>query len=154
MTEISEALNDLAAVRQKLFTTLVSLGTEDLLGAEANGFEGNLRRALWHCVRELDPLLPAAPDVDLTLGDATTQQVLYGYVLREYLSPHLLEDPGDVFIPDYDADQAHLRVFFEHGRWFVTWIKLEEPADRPEALRRELLVFEKGDDGALRFREV
>jgi len=153
MTVNSEILNELATIRQKLFATLVSLGV-DKLDAETKGFEASLRRALWHCVRGLDPLLRTEPDVDLTKGDTTTQQVLYSYVLRAYFSPQLLGDPGDVFIPDYDADQAALRVFFEHGRWFATWIKLEEPADLPEAERRELLVIDQDKDGALHFCEV
>jgi hypothetical protein len=47
-----------------------------------------------------------------------------------------------------------LRVYFEHGRWFVTWLNLEEDTARPEAERRELLVFEKSESGELLLREV
>ena len=42
----------------------------------------------------------------------------------------------------------------EYGRWFVTWLKLEEDMNRPEALTRELLHFERDLNGQLVFTQV
>jgi len=75
-------------------------------------------------------------------------------VVWEYFTPRALEDAGDFFVPDYTPEECGFRVFFEHGRWFVTWLKLEEDSSKPEAMRRELLVFEKEENGNLFLSEV
>jgi hypothetical protein len=156
--KFAQLRGELAETRQRLFERLVPLAVSDLPPTDQSE-QAHLRRTLWSCVRELDSLLdePAAEAeaaVDLTSGDEATQRILYARVLKDYFLPLLLDDAGCVSIPPYTPEQAGLRVYFEHGRWFVTWMKLEEDKARPESERRELLVFEKNESGALLLREV
>jgi hypothetical protein len=37
---------------------------------------------------------------------------------------------------------SHMKGTARAGRWLVTWLRLEMPADLPEELRRELLIVE------------
>lgn len=148
--------NELATLRQHLLEMLLPLQNEDI-GAEGSTERERLRRALWSAVREIDPLLdegPAPADLDLTNDDAATREILYAFVVREYFSVHLLEDPGDVHIPIYTPEECGLQVFHQHGRWFVTWRKLEEDRSRPEVESRVLLLFKKDQDGRLILAEV
>jgi len=154
-----EILAELQAMRSRLLEMLVPLQSapDDGSAAPGNGAteEDRLRQVLWSAARELDPLFNETPtDLDLTKHDPTTEQILYSYAVRQYFTPQLLGDPGDVFIPDYSPEQCGLSVFFQYGRWFVTWMKLEEDTSRPEAECRELLVFEKDEQGALLVRAV
>jgi hypothetical protein len=96
----------------------------------------------------------APVDLDLDQNDEATQRILYGFAVWEYFIPHALEDSGDITVPRYTPEECGLRVFFEHGRWFVTWLKLETDSSQPESSRRELLVFEKDKGGFLVFAEV
>lgn len=145
MAERAELRPELEGIRQCLFTMLVSLAA----GArepEAKGEESQLQQVLWVCVRELDSvLMEPPPEVDLTADDPVTQQRLYEYVAGVHFTPALAHDPGDVFIPGYTPEEAGLQVYFEKGRWFATWIKLEEDANLPEAERRALLVIERNE---------
>jgi hypothetical protein len=50
--------------------------------------------------------------------------------------------PEDIWVPPYTPEQAGLEVVFQWGRWFATWIKLEEPEYLPERERREVLLYE------------
>jgi hypothetical protein len=150
--------HELEAMRQRLLEMLVPLQTPEDVARDSSTAQERLRRALWSAVRELDPLLSEAQvpaDLDLTINDSATQQVLYNFVVREYFSLHLLDDPGDIDIPAHSPEECQLRVFFEYGRWFVTWLKRgEEDAGRPEAQARELLVFAKDQNGQFVFNEV
>jgi hypothetical protein len=65
-----------------------------------------------------------------------------------------LEDPGFIHVPAHTPEECQLRVFQEYGRWFVTWIKLEEDMSRPEVLTRELLVLATDQDGRVHVTEV
>jgi hypothetical protein len=116
-----------------------------------------LRQSLWSAVHALDLLLRdehAPADLDLDRKDEATRQILYGFVAWEYFTPHALEDAGDITVPRYTSEESGLRVFFEYGRWFVTWLKLEMDSSQPEGERRELLVFEKDENGRLFLSEV
>jgi hypothetical protein len=152
-----EIREELEAVRRRFLEMLAPLQTPEGASRDASTKEECLRRALWAAVKELDPLLTEAQvptDLDLTKDDPATQKILHGFVVREYFSPHLLDDPGDIHVPDHTPEECELEVFFQLGRWFVTWMKLEEDMDRPEALARELLVFERGKDNRFVFTEV
>jgi hypothetical protein len=98
--------------------------------------------------------LHAPVNFDLNRNDETTQQILYDFAVWDYFTPHTLEDTGDITVPRYTPEESGLQVFFEHGRWFVTWLKLEIDAGEPESTRRELLVFENDKDGLLIVSEV
>lgn len=41
-----------------------------------------------------------------------------------------------------------------HGRWFCTWLKLDEDRARPDNGARQLLVVNKEEDGRIAFVEV
>lgn len=140
---------ELEAMRLRLLEMLVPLQRPE--------GEESLRRGLWAAVRELESLLRDAgvpADLDLTRDDPATRQILLEHVTWEYFQPHALEDPGDIDVPTYTPEECGLRVFFDHGRWFVTWLKLEEDMSQAEAKTRELLVFEKDRHGRLVFAEV
>jgi hypothetical protein len=153
----SEIRDELEAVCRRFLELLVPLQAPE--GASGEGSTGHerLRRALWSAVRELDPLLAEArapEDADLTKDDPETQKILHALVVREYFSLRLLDDPGDVYIPAHTPDECELRVFFQYGRWFVTWMKLEEDRERPEASTRQLLVFGKDQNGRFVLTDV
>jgi hypothetical protein len=152
-----EIREELEAVRSRFLNLLASLQPPAGASREAPSDQESLRRALWAAVQELDPLLAEAQvpqDLDLTKDDPATQRILYDFVVREYFSPHLLDDPGDIHVPEHTPEECELRVFFQLGRWFVSWMKLEENMNRPEALTRELLVFDRDKDNWFVFTEV
>lgn len=90
------------------------------------------------------------------LDSDETRQRLYDLVVRDNFTPQASEDPEDEWVPASTPEEAGLRVFFEHGRWFATWLKQEEPEDAPEAQRRELLVLleDPEEPGRLVYRAV
>jgi hypothetical protein len=155
-----ETAAELEGMRMRLLEMLAPLQRE---GPSPEGKEEDpqdeqvLRQALWSAVRGLEPVLReehAPVDLDLDQNDEATQRILYGFAVWEYFIPHALEDSGDITVPRYTPEECGLRVFFEHGRWFVTWLKLETDSSQPESSRRELLVFEKDKGGFLVFAEV
>lgn len=94
--------------------------------------------------------------LDLSRSDDATRQVLYGLVVKDNFLPQELEDPGDIWVPPYTPEEAGLEIYFQNGRWFATWLKLEEPADLPESERRELLRLEQHPkrSGRLIYNEI
>jgi hypothetical protein len=153
----NEIREELDAVRLRFLKLLEPLQTPEGASRNTSLDPERLRRALWAAVKGLDPLLTEAqvpPDLDLTKDDPATQGILYDFVVREYFSLHLLDDPGDIHVPGYTPEECELQVFFQLGRWFVSWRKLEEDRNRPEALTRELLVFAKDKDNRFVFTEV
>lgn len=158
MTPFSkETRDELETMRRRLLEMLVPLQTPESDGQDPAGEQEPLRRALWRAARELDSLLSEPllfADLDLTKADPAVQEYLYELVVQEHFSLHLLVDEGDVYVPLYTPEECGLEVFFQYGRWFVTWMKLEEDMDRPEALRREFLRFERDTNGQLVFNQV
>jgi hypothetical protein len=149
--------DELEAVRQRFLRLLVPLQPPE--GEDGDTLAGPepLRLALWTAVKALDPLLEEAqlpPDLDLTSDDPDIRQALRDYVVREYFSLRVLEDPGDVHVPAYTPESCDLRVYFQHGRWFVTWLKLELRETRSERSAQVLLFFEKNQEGRLVLTEV
>ena len=113
--------------------------------------------SLWSAVRELESLLRETHepvDLDLHRQDEATRQILFDHVVWGYFTPRALDDPGDITVPRYTPEECGLRVYFEHGRWFVTWLQLEKDRSQPEAERVELLLFEKDKNGHLVLAEV
>ena len=157
MTLDNPLREELESRRQRFLELLAPLQTPEGVTRDPASDHERLRRSLWTVVRELDTMLgdfQVPDDLDLTRDDPETEQTLYALVVRDYFSLHLLDDEGDVHIPLYTPEECGLRVFFEYGRWFVTWLKLEEDMSRPEALTRELLHFERDLNGQLVFTQV
>lgn len=152
-----ETRDELDAMRRRLLERLVPLQTPESDPGDPAGEQERWRRALWRAARELDSLLGEPSlfaDLDLTKDDPAVQERLYELVVQERFSLRLLVDEGDIDIPLYTPEECGLHVFFQYGRWFVTWLKLEEDMSRPEALSRELLRFERDANGQLVFTQV
>jgi hypothetical protein len=98
----------------------------------------------------------AAPVLDLTVESEAVQRLLYDLVVKDNFTAKPLADPGDVWTPAYTPEQAGLEVFFERGRWFAVWRKLEVPEGAPEAERWEVLRLEENPDkpGSIVYLEV
>jgi hypothetical protein len=108
-------------------------------------------------VADYQPTVPAARLLwDLAAYSSEMERFLYGLVVKDNFTAKPLDDPGDVWIPPYTPEQAELKVFFERGRWFVTWKKLEVPEDSPEAESWEVLRLEEDHDrpGHLFYQEI
>ena len=149
--------DELEAVRQRFLRLLVPLQPPEGEGGDTPAGPERLRLALWTAVQALDPLLEEAhlpPDLDLTSDDPDVRQAIRDFVVREYFSLHLLEDPGDIHVPAHTPESCDLRVSFLYGRWFVTWLKLEERETRAERSAWVLLFFEKDQEGRLVLIEV
>jgi hypothetical protein len=118
----------------------------------------SLRQHLWNTARELDSLLDnlhIPVNLDLEKGDdPSTAQTLYDFVVWRYFTPHPADDPCDIVAPDFTPEEGKLDVFYQLGRWFVTWIKLGEDTKRPESAARQLLVITREEDGRIIFNEV
>jgi len=152
-----ESAAELEGIRMRLLEMLSPLDREKGDEGSQNLDEEVFRQALWSAVRALDPLLRderALVHLDLDQDGEAIRKILYDFVVWEYFTPRALEDAGDFCVPNYTPEECGLRVLFEHGRWFVTWLKLEKDSSQPEAQRRQLLVFEKDEDGHLVLAEV
>jgi hypothetical protein len=99
---------------------------------------------------------PLARQLGLSTFSEETRRALYEIVVRDNFTPRQLDGSEDLWSPPYTGEQAGVEVFWSHGRWFATWLKLEEPEDLPEAERRELLLLEEdpAEPGTLLYREV
>lgn len=154
-----QAAADLEQIRLRLLEMLVPLA-DSLEGKDASSKPADdqvLREALWSAAKALDPVVrdtrvPAG--VDLNREDEATQKALYDFVMWDHFTPRTLEDTGDFTVPQHTPEESSLRVFFEYGRWFVTWMNLEVDTSRPEAERRELFVVEKDEHGGVYLAEV
>ena len=124
---------------------------------EENPAEMAARHAHWRNVRELyeEVRREHYSKVDLSRTDSGMEEVLYGCVVLDHFTPRPLAEPGMVATPPlYTPDQAGLRVVFERGSWFATWIRLEEPTFQPDSVRRQLLAITRNADGTLRYRDL
>lgn len=149
-----ETAAELEAMRMRLLEMLAPL---QRAGDSQDPDVQVFRQSLWSAVRGLEALLREEHepvDLDLHRHDEATRLILYDRVIWGYFIPRALDDPGDITVPRYTPEECGLSVYFEHGRWFVTWLQLEKDASQPEAERRELLVFEKDKDGFLVLAEV
>jgi hypothetical protein len=99
---------------------------------------------------------PLARQLGLATDSEETRRSLREIVIRDNFTPRQLDGSHDLWTPPYTAEQAGLDVFWSHGRWFATWLKLEEPEGLPETERRELLLLEEDESepGTLIYREV
>lgn len=151
-----QTATELENIRLYMLEMLVALVREGP-AESADAAQQELREVLWSTAHSLYPLLrdhriPAG--VNLDRKDEGTREALYDFVVWDYFTPRTLEDNGDINVPRHTPEECGLQVFFEYGRWFVTWLNLEEDPGQPEAVRRELFVFDKDKDGNLYLAEV
>lgn len=95
------------------------------------------------------------PGLDLAVESEATRQALYALITKDNFGPADSAEP-ERWRPPYGPQEAGLEVYFHRGRWFTTWLKLEEPESLPEAERRELLVLAEDPEepGRLIYRGV
>lgn len=65
--------------------------------------------------------------LDLSRYTESVRRELYDRVVQHLWTPLA---PGD-YVPAYTPDACALTVMYTHGRWIVTYMDLEEPADAP-----------------------
>lgn len=121
----------------------------------ANG--DRMRDFLWAAYRDADVLLDDLlnpRDLDLDRDDPATAHEIEEFVVWSFFSHHPSGDPWEILLPTFTPEQGELKVFYMHGRWFCTWLKLDEDMTRPENDSRQLMVVSKGQDGRIGFVEV
>jgi hypothetical protein len=90
---------------------------------------------------------PPSP-IDLSQVTEATRRALYdAAVAIHFPDPAEAHDPDD-FVPEYSPDDAGLVVFHALGRWWASWLMLEEPATLPESRRREVLRIVENREAA------
>jgi len=92
---------------------------------------------------------PTPKRIDLSTYTEPTRRAVYDAVVAMFFSSTLEEitpaqaDSENHATIAYSPDEAGLKVYYELGRWIVTWMRLEVSADIPEEFRRELLLVEE-----------
>ena len=79
------------------------------------------------------------PEINLNSDAEHVRRELYDCVVLMQFSPLPPEEiaPGDYTGPDYDPDDAGLKVYHLLGRWFATWHAMDQPG-KPERLTTPL----------------
>lgn len=149
---LHDAKQEMEEFRDKLLGVLID---SENAGPGDDGADDPLRRDVWQSVQALDDLLRSTrkatggfePLPDLTRNDEETRQRLYSLVVKERFSPYLLSDPGEIFLPARGPEEAGLEVYFQHGRWWATWLEGE---------KRQLLLLtaREEDPGSLYYVEI
>ncbi len=87
----------------------------------------------------LDPTVA----IDLGSGSEATRRALYDAVVEILFSPTAEEirqaQANDEWWNPYTAAESQLEIHHLWGRWFATWLSLDQPQDTPEAERREVV---------------
>lgn len=104
-------------------------------------------KALWRAASELGDLLELAyvpASLDLTrANDEATITALDAFIRWRHFTPRPIDDPGGIDVPEHSASDCRLEVYYQHGRYFATWLKLEEAElSARECELRELLSFQ------------
>jgi hypothetical protein len=149
-----EMLKELVQLHASLMRVLGPL--QDHKAANVPTVE-KLREFLWSASREADSILDdllMPRGLDLDKEDSSTAKRLRDFVAWRFFSPHPSGDPWEILSPGFDPEEGNLQVFYMHGRWFCTWIKLDEDMGRPEKETRVLLMVKKEQDGRLAVVEV
>lgn len=146
MVELHASLMKMLAPMQVRKDPDASMSTED-----------KLREFLWSSSREADALLDEIlmpKELVFDREDPATARRIEEFTIWRFFSPHPAGDPWEILVPGFTPEQGDLKVFYMHGRWFCTWLKLDEGTPRPENDARELLVIKKEEDGRIVFVEV
>jgi hypothetical protein len=141
-TELRAVVSHILSCLETVLAALLAVATEEAPRQPAETGAEDGRSPLFGC--------------DLSTENEATRRAIYELVVAESFTCKPLDPPDDVWVPSYTPEQAGLEVVFQWGRWFATWIKLEEPEDRPERERREVLVYEPDsqEPGAVTCYEV
>ncbi len=104
-------------------------------------------KAMWRAATELGDLLELAyvpEDLDLTrANDERTLTALDAFIRWRHFTPRPLGDEGMVYVPEHSAEDCKLEIYYQHGRYFATWLKLEEAElGAKECELRELMSFQ------------
>lgn len=116
-----------------------------------------LREFLWSSLREADAILDdllMPRDLDLEREDPATARLIEELAVWRFFSPHPSGDPWEILTPAFTPEQGDLKVFYMYGRWFCTWLKLDEDMSRPENDSRELRVVNREGADRIVFVEV
>jgi hypothetical protein len=149
---VAGILPELGAAFGQLLSSLAILQSKRSTLCEE---EELLRLSLVKAISALDAFLSSPPaGLNLTSPSAETQSAIYAYLARTQFSCRLLDDDGNIHTPTHSAEECELAVYFQHGRWFATWVKPEVDPGQPETLRRELLRFETDGAGRLAATKV
>jgi hypothetical protein len=93
------------------------------------------------------PGLPQSTASPLDRYSEATRRDLYDRIKAAEFTPSFdIADPTKSHTPLYTAEAAELYVFFEAGRWFARWKRLEVPDFEPEAMKVELLRVKLSDE--------
>ena len=152
MTERNVVLEEMTSLHGSLMKMLAPLQKRKDQDASLST-EEKLREFLWSSAREADALLDELlmpKDLDLVQEDPDTARRIENFTVWRYFNPHPAGDPWEILMPGFTPEEGDLRVFYMHGRWFCTWLKL----DAGDNNARELLAVKKEEDNRLVFVEV
>lgn len=93
----------------------------------------------------------------LHIAEATTLDLThFSEEVRRKLYDHISETHFARPDSRHTPDQAGLQVFYAAGRWFASWIDLDEPATLPDRLRVRIARIALGAEGraAVELHEV
>lgn len=156
MSERNEVLEEMVGLHASLVKMLSPLQARKDPDA-SRSTEDKLREFLWSSLREADVLLDdllMPKNLDLSKEDPATARRIEELAAWTFFSPHPAGDPWEILLPGFAPEQGGLKVYYMHGRWFCTWLKLDEDMTRPENAARELLVVNKEGDGRIVFNPV
>lgn len=156
MSERSVVLEEMVELHASLMKMLAPMQVRKGPNATMST-EDKLREFLWSSSREADALLDELlmpKDLALDKEDPATARRIEEFVVWRFFSPHPAGDPWEILMPVFTPEQGDLKVFYMHGRWFCTWLKLDEDMTRPENDARELLVINKEEGDRIVFVEV
>jgi hypothetical protein len=156
MNEGNVLLDDMTHLHEHLMKMLAPFQQRKDPDAPAAGGD-RMRDFLWAAYRDADVLLDdllMPRDLDLDRDDPATAQEIEEFVAWRFFQHHPSGDPWEILIPQFTPQQGELKAFYQHGRWFCTWLKLDEDMSRPEKASRQLLVVNKEQDGRIGFVEV
>jgi hypothetical protein len=90
---------------------------------------------------------PIPQRIDLSTATEATRRAVYDAVVAIYFSPTPEASPPSALTrrltPSSPTRRTRLKVYKEHGNWYVTWMRLEFPEEIPGEFRRELFQVEE-----------
>jgi hypothetical protein len=99
---------------------------------------------------------PAWRTWDLSVYSKEMERRLYDFVAEQSFGARGGPNPDDTWVPQATPEQAQLRVWFEYGRWWAAFRKLNVPESAPEEERWEVLRLDENEQkpGTLFTQEI